>query len=91
MQACVNEVRARKREHILFEPSRSCAINTRFQQYNDMLCLELGLRPHRKLPNVVAEALGNYGASDYDGIVDEYLELRRCGGPPTIAWDGFTT
>lgn len=90
MQACVERVRAWKREHILFEPSRSCAINTRFQQYNDMLCLELGLRAHRKLPNVVAEALGSYDASDYAGIVDEYLEVRRCGGPPTIAWDRFT-
>ena len=90
MQECVERVRAWKREHILFEPSRSCAINTRFQQYNDMLCMELGLRPHRKLPNVVAEALGSYGASDYDGIVDEYLEVRRCGGPPSIAWDRFT-
>ena len=91
MQACVDRVRAWKREHILFEPSRSCAINTRFQQYNDMICMELGLQPHRKLPNAVAEALSSYGAADYRGIVDEYLEVCRCGGPPTIAWDRFTT
>jgi cation diffusion facilitator CzcD-associated flavoprotein CzcO len=91
MQACVERVRAWKREHILFEPSRSCAINTRFQQYNDMLCIELGLSPHRKMPNVLAEALGRYGASDYRGIVDEYLEHRRYGDLPTIDWNRFTT
>jgi dimethylaniline monooxygenase (N-oxide forming) len=91
MHACVDRVRAWKREHILFEPSRSCAINTRFQQYNDMLCLELGLAPHRKLPNVFAEALGRYGADDYRGIVDEYLERRRHGHTPRVDCDRFTT
>jgi hypothetical protein len=71
-----------KREHIHFEPSRSCAVNTRFQQYIDILLQDLGLSPYRKLPNVFAEVFGQYGATDYAGIFEEYQRHRDPLGPP---------
>ena len=77
MERSVERVRAWKREHIAFEPSRSCAVNTRFQQYLDVLLRDLGVSPYRKLPNVAAEVFGRYGSSDYAGVVDE---VRRKGG-----------
>lgn len=76
----IEHVRAWKREHIAFEPSRSCAVNTRFQQYLDILLRDLGVSPYRKLPNVIAEVFGRYGAADYAGVVDSYLQ--RGARPP---------
>ena len=73
MERAVEHIRAWKRAHIHFEPSRSCAVNTRFQQYLDILLLDLGLSPYRKLPNPLAEVFGRYGAGDYAGIVDGWL------------------
>jgi cation diffusion facilitator CzcD-associated flavoprotein CzcO len=77
MERCVEHVRAWKRAHIHFEPSRACAVNTRFQQYLDLMLLDLGLSPWRKLPNVAAEVFARYGAADYRGVVDEYQRRRR--------------
>jgi len=37
MEASIEAVRAWKRAHIHFEPSRSSAVNIRFQQYLDTL------------------------------------------------------
>lgn len=34
------------------------------------------MSPYRKLPNVFAEVFGKYGASDYAGVVEEYLAGR---------------
>ncbi len=68
MEATVAHVQQWKREHIAFEPSRSCAINTRYQQYLDIMLQELGVSPYRKLPNVVAEIFARYGAADYAGV-----------------------
>lgn len=65
-----------KRQHIHHEPSRSCAVSTRFQQYMDAMLLELGLSPYRKMPNPLAEFFMRYGAADYAGVVDEYLTTR---------------
>lgn len=73
MEDAVEQVRACKREHIHFEPSRSCAVNTRFQQYLDILLTDLGVSPYRKLPNVIAEVFSPYGPADYRGVVDEFL------------------
>ena len=70
---CMANVAAWKRAHIQFEPSRACAVSTRFQQYIDGLLTDLGMSPYRKLPNVFAECLARYGASDYTGMVDTYL------------------
>jgi dimethylaniline monooxygenase (N-oxide forming) len=75
MESCIEEIRAWKREHILFEPSRSCAINTRFHQYLDVLLLDLGLNPYRK-SNALAELVSGYTAEDYRGLLGEY-ELSR--------------
>ncbi len=74
MERDVDHVRAWKREHIHFEPSRSCAVNTRFQQYLDIMLADLGLSPYRKLPNVFAEVFSPYQPSDYAGVVDEHLK-----------------
>lgn len=71
MERSIAHVRSWKREHITFEPSRSVAINTRYQQYLDILCADLGVSPYRKLPNVVAEVFARYGASDYAGVTEE--------------------
>lgn len=71
MERTIERVRAWKREHIAFEPSRSCAVNTRYQQYIDILLGDLGVSPYRKLPNVVAEVFARYGSSDYAGVFGE--------------------
>jgi dimethylaniline monooxygenase (N-oxide forming) len=66
-----------KRAHINFEPSRSCAVNTRFQQYIDIMLKDLDLSPYRKMPNIVAEIFSQYGAEDYRDILDEYTKVRE--------------
>ena len=70
---CMATVAAWKPAHIKFEPSRACAVSIRLQQYIDGLLTDLGMSPYRKLPNVFAECLARYGASDYTGMVDTYL------------------
>ncbi|KIG11965.1 hypothetical protein DB30_02266 [Enhygromyxa salina] len=70
MEAAIEHVRAWKRAHINFEPSRSCAVSTRFQQYIDILLAELGVSPYRK-PHLLAELFSRYEAADYAGIIDE--------------------
>jgi cation diffusion facilitator CzcD-associated flavoprotein CzcO len=77
MQASIDRIRAWKRAHIVFEPSRGCAVSTRYQQHIDMLLQDLGVSPYRKLPNVVAEVFGRYGASDYAGVLQEVRASRR--------------
>lgn len=66
-----------KQQHCTFEPTYNMAVSTRFQQYLDLLCLDLGITPWRKLPNPVAEYFQRYGASDYATCVEEYLTLRE--------------
>lgn len=79
MEASVARLRAWKREHIHFEPSRSCGVNTRYQQYLDTLLLDLGVSPYRKMPNVFAEVFARYRASDYAGVHPEYERRRKQG------------
>jgi hypothetical protein len=73
MERAVAHVQAWKRAHITFEPSRGCAVNTRFQQYLDILLTDLGISPYRKLPNPLAEVFAAYRPGDYSGVVDEFL------------------
>jgi hypothetical protein len=73
MERAIERVRAWKREHIHFEPSRSCAVNTRYQQYIDIMLADLGVSPYRKLPNLPAEIFAQYGPGDYASVVDEWL------------------
>ena len=73
----MQRVQSWKRQNIHFEPSRSCAVNTRYQQYLDILLKDLALSPTRKLPNIFAEAFSRYTASDYESVADEYLR-RAC-------------
>ena len=75
MEASIERIRAWKRAHIAFEPSRSCAVNTRYQQYLDILLRDLGCNPYRKLPNPLAELFARYDASDYFGVVEEVKAL----------------
>ncbi len=86
MERSIERVRAWKRAHVGFEPSRSCAVSTRYQQYIDILLQDLGVSPYRKLPNVVAEVFARYGASDYADVFDE---VRARGGRAmkTVALD----
>lgn len=73
MQRDVEHIQAWKRAHIHHEPSRGCAVNTRFQQYLDILLADLGVSPYRKLPNVFAEVFGAYRPADYADVVEDYL------------------
>lgn len=73
MESAVEHVRTWKRQNITFEPSRSCAVSTRFQQYLDIMLADLGVSPYRKLPNPLAEIFAPYEARDYAGVVDEFL------------------
>ena len=77
MLRCMETTRDWKRKYINFEPSRSCAVNTRFQQYMDIMLQELGISPYRKMPNLLAEIFVQYGAEDYRNILDEYLSGAR--------------
>lgn len=77
MKKCIVNVLQWKREHINFEPSRSCAVNTRFQQYIDIILKDLGLSPYRKMPNIFAEVFAQYGAPDYQGVIEEYNTKRE--------------
>jgi dimethylaniline monooxygenase (N-oxide forming) len=70
----IDSIRQWKRDHVTFEPSRSCAVSTRFQQYIDALLRELGISPYRKMPNIFAECFVRYGGADYDGIVDRVVD-----------------
>jgi len=72
MERSIEHIRQWKRENIKFENARSCAVSTRFQQYIDILLMELGVSPYRKLPNVFAEVFSRYEASDYKDIYKEY-------------------
>jgi dimethylaniline monooxygenase (N-oxide forming) len=79
MEATIDRVRAWKRAHVTFEPSRACAVATRHHQYLDILLQDLGLSPYRKR-TVLAEALLRYGAADYAGLLAEH-QRRRGAGP----------
>lgn len=79
MEATIERVRAWKRAHVSFEPSRGCAVATRHQQYLDILLQDLGLSPYRK-GNPLAEMLLRYGAADYAGLLAEHQQ-RRASGP----------
>ena len=82
MLRCIEATREWKREHINYEPSRSCAVNTRFQQYLDIMLQELGVSPYRKMPNLFAEIFAQYGAEDYRGVFDEYLKKSKKRNAP---------
>jgi hypothetical protein len=66
-----------KRQHIHYEPSRSCGANTRFQQYLDILLKDLGVSPYRKMPNLAAEVFARYRADDYAGVLEEYQRANK--------------
>jgi cation diffusion facilitator CzcD-associated flavoprotein CzcO len=72
MERSIENVRSWKRTNIKFENARSCAVSTRFQQYIDILLMELEISPYRKLPNPLAELFSRYEASDYKSIFEEY-------------------
>lgn len=82
MLRCIEATREWKRKHINYEPSRSCAVNTRFQQYLDIMLQELGVSPYRKMPNLFAEIFAQYGAEDYRGVFDEYLKKSKKRNTP---------
>ena len=85
MHQSMARVQQWKRDHVNFEPSRSCAVNTRFQQYLDVLLQDLGLNPYRKMPNVLAELFSQYGPDDYADIYEEYQFRQKQGDQPLHA------
>lgn len=82
MEKSIETVRQWKRDHIHFEPSRSSAVNIRFQQYIDTLLMELGLSAYRKRPNIFAEVFTPYGARDYRNILAEYQKKAKTQTTP---------
>jgi len=84
MERSIEYVREWKRANIQFEPSRSLATSTRFQQYIDILLKDLGVSPYRKLPNIFAEIFGRYGAEDYTDVVAEYNNQSTRGSKQRI-------
>ncbi len=72
MERSIENVRQWKRDEYQI---RKCALvrsSTRFQQYIDILLLELEVSPYRKLPNPFAELFSRYEAADYKGVYEEY-------------------
>jgi hypothetical protein len=77
METTIENVRQWKRDHIQYEPSRSLAVNTRYQQYIDILLKDLRINPYRKGINILAELFARYGAKDYAHVMDEYRARAR--------------
>ena len=80
MELAIRYIQQWKRANISFEPSRACAVNTRFQQYLDIMLKELGLSAYRK-SNVFFEVFQRYNSGDYAGVIDEYLQKRATNEP----------
>lgn len=76
MTTSIEKVKNWKRKHINYEPSRLCAVNTRYQQYLDLLMRELGLSPYRK-SNLAAEIFSRYTSGDYKGVYEDYKVRKR--------------
>jgi len=74
MEASIENIRQWKRNHIRYEPSRSMAVSTRYQQYLDILLKDLKLNPYRKGINVFGEMFMRYGSRDYRNILTEYQQ-----------------
>jgi hypothetical protein len=60
-------------------------VNTRFQQYIDIMLADLGQSPYRKLPNVLAEIFAPYCPADYLGVVDAHLSRTRRKALTTVS------
>lgn len=72
MEESILRISKWKKENQAFDPTLYFVTHARFHQYLDTLLLDLGLSPHRKLPNLFAEFFGIYGAGDYSNIFQEY-------------------
>lgn len=77
MKASAERVSRWKQEHSAYESTFNLAVNTRYQQYIDILLQDLGLSQWRKLPNIPAEIFLRYDPTDYRGIVPEFQRLRK--------------
>jgi dimethylaniline monooxygenase (N-oxide forming) len=75
MRASTARVRAWKRRHTVFEPTRAYWVANRFHQYFDALLLDLGVKPNRK-HTLRAEIFESYNPEDYAGVFDEYRAKR---------------
>ncbi|KAJ3265990.1 hypothetical protein HDU77_003081 [Chytriomyces hyalinus] len=76
----IDRVRAWKRVNFGSEPHRALSVLTRFQQYLDEICVELGVNPMRKVARLgwwnpyawIKEFLGWYVVEDY-----EFYAIRK--------------
>jgi dimethylaniline monooxygenase (N-oxide forming) len=75
MERSIERVRQWKQENILFAPSRSYDVSTRFHQYLDVMLADLGVSPYRK-KNPLTELLGAYQSDDYRGVFEEWERGR---------------
>jgi dimethylaniline monooxygenase (N-oxide forming) len=81
MERQMAEIHRWKQENVLFEPSRSYAVSTRFHQYFDVLLGDLGLSPYRK-SNPLFELVVSYSAGDYSGVLEEYAKSHAASPEP---------
>jgi dimethylaniline monooxygenase (N-oxide forming) len=77
MLRCMKETESWKHQYINPDPARAYATSTRYHQYLDVILKDIGVSPYRKMPNIFAEVFGRYGADDYRGISEEYLEKMK--------------
>lgn len=82
MEKSIDHIRKWKSKNCVFETTLNCAVNGRFQQYLDILCMDLGVSPYRKMPNFLAEILAPYGAADYREVQREVDKARARGKKP---------
>lgn len=80
MEASTQQVAAWKREHVGFDTLRAYTVANHFHGYFDTLLGDLGINPHRK--PMLLDGYLPYRATDYAGIIDEYLRSRRSGAAP---------
>lgn len=71
-----------KSKNIEFEPTRSYAVNLRYQQYLDIIMQDLEMSPYRKMPNIFLEVFGRYGPTDYATVVEEYFRNKKYRSRP---------
>jgi hypothetical protein len=50
----------------------SVSFSSHFISLSHRLAVDLGLSPHRKLPNLYSELFGMYGAGDYANVFNEF-------------------
>ena len=80
MEANTNVVAEWKQANVGFDTLRAYTVANHFHGYFDTLLGDLGINPHRK-PKLLDGYMA-YRATDYAGIIDDYVRSRRGGAAP---------